>query len=499
MSFKKVFLLLIQVFACTCLFAQEILLERSLDMQLLFKEKRESYPVVNEDDGTLALFLMDYKTIQAQLLDRNLNIITSLADFKPGSEFSDLLGCSFNQGVYNLFFINKKKDKFYCKTLDMVNVKHEDHEIPLKLKGEKYLECVNYKNRFYILTVVKSGAILKIYEFENNQNYQVREIDLSSLKFSKSKFATLYDILIKGANPSKLGPDFQKVNIQNPNSMEIASHAIKLYYYDNKIFLTFDNEPQETKLLTISLSDYSFTYSAYKQGVIDCGEAVVIGSNSFLYNNILFQVKECSQELYFSVYDILTGAILKDFRVNRNEEIAFKNTPFVQEGGTTLIQQNSKKELENTKVLLHKMAAGYAGVSAYSSSGSFVVTLGGYYEVQHMGPGVGIMMASSGGVAMSPAGNIVSIPPTYNYNSSMLSYRSYKNSRSVYFKSVLDSNTFDHRPGKYLPNAFDKISDFSEPIEKQIVSETIFKINDYYVFGYYDANEKKYYLRKFTD
>jgi hypothetical protein len=81
----------------------------------------------------------------------------------------------------------------------------------------------------------------------------------------------------------------------------------------------------------------------------------------------------------------------------------------------------------------------------------------------------------------------------------MNSYRSYKNSRSVYFKSVLDSITFGHLTGELIPNAFDKISDFSEPIEKHIVSETIFKLQDFYVFGYFNTDEKKYYLRKFTD
>ena len=499
MPFKRLFLILFQVFTVTMLFAQDILLERNIEMQVLFNEKRESYPVLNKDDETLALFLLDENTIQAQLLDKDLNRINSVADFRPKSGFTTLLGSNTNNGVYNLFFTNKKKNKFYCKTIDLVKGLHSDHEIPIKLKGEKYLECISYNNQFYLLTVAKSAPLLHLYIFENSYTYQVSDLDLSGFKLSVSGISTLYDILINGTNPYEISADFSKVDIQNPNSLDVTSKSNKLYSFDNKLIITFDNESHETKILTIDLTDYSCIFKTYKQGSISCGNAVVMGSNSYLYYNLLFQIKECSQELYFSVFDLTDGVLLNEYRVNKEEEIPFKNSPIFQEGGRNILQQNSKKELETTKVLLRKIAAGNTGLSVYPSAEFFVVTIGGYLEVQHLNSGGGMMMSSPGTYSMGSSGNFVSTPPTYYYNPTMYGYSSYKNSRSTYFKSVLDGITFDHCKREIIPNAFDKIKEFSEPIEKYIVSETIFKLRDFYVFGYYNTNEKKYYLRKFTD
>lgn len=498
---KKLFLLSCFLYITTMLYPQDILLERNITMQKLFIEKRESFLVHNEEDGTLALFLLDQKTMQAQLLDRNFNAISSLAALRPKSEFTDLLGYNLNDGTYNLFFTNIKRKSFFCKTMNMAKGVSSEQLLPIHLKKEKFLECVSYKNHFYIITVTKSSDILKIYVFENGKDYEVKQLDLSGFKFSDSRTATLDDILIKGINMDKFSNDFRKVDINNPNSLEITSKANKLYCFDNKLFFTFDNESRETKILTIRLDNFSFEFKTYQNGIIECGDEVVIGSNSYLYNNLLFQIRECSMELYFSVYDIEKDLRLKELGVKKDQEITFKNTPLFQEGSLTMFKQNSKQEIENTKVLLRKIAYGYPAVSAYSSSGNYIVTLGGYAEIKHTGGGGGggMMMTSPGGVTMGSSGNVVVSNPTYSFNPAMGSYQSYTNSRSTYFRSVFDSISFDHITGEVDENGFDKIKSFSEPIEKHIFSETIIKLKDYYVYGYYNDLENKYYLRKFSN
>ena len=69
--------------------------------------------------------------------------------------------------------------------------------------------------------------------------------------------------------------------------------------------------------------------------------------------------------------------------------------------------------------------------------------------------------------------------------------------RSVYFKSLIDTQNYKHVTGEIKYNVFDQIKEFQTENENGMTSETIFKMKDYYVFGYYNVWDKKYYLRKF--
>ena len=81
----------------------------------------------------------------------------------------------------------------------------------------------------------------------------------------------------------------------------------------------------------------------------------------------------------------------------------------------------------------------------------------------------------------------------------MYGYSAYSHSRSVYFKTLLEQSFFKHLQGEISKNAFDKIKIFTEDKEYDYSCETIFKVDNYYIFGYYVKLDKKFYLRKFID
>jgi hypothetical protein len=64
---------------------------------------------------------------------------------------------------------------------------------------------------------------------------------------------------------------------------------------------------------------------------------------------------------------------------------------------------------------------------------------------------------------------------------------------------LLNSTDFEHLSGEAKRNAFDKIKDFTNSLGSNISSETVFRVEDYYVLGYYNTLDKKYLLLKFTD
>jgi|WetSurSiteA1Bulk_404760.scaffolds.fasta_scaffold08752_3 hypothetical protein len=479
------------------LISQEVLFEKNIDLEWLLQDKRESYPVINPGNGNLALFILDNNSIMAHLFDANYRVISELRVNRPKNTFSTLLGGNSVESKYNLFFTNVTRNAFCIKTLDLTSGNFSDVNLPLSLKDETLLETVSYKNQFYLLTVKKNSSLIKVYVFDSDANYRVKELDFSGYTASKSGYPVLFDVLTENIAPFKMISNVSKIDNSSPVTLDLTSRENKLYVIDGKVFLTIDNDPDETKILTFSLEDFQSAMKINKQVKTNCDESLNIKANSYLYNNCFFQIKGCSEELHFSVYDFLTDSLIRAFKVIKDEEIAFKNSPLYQEGGSTAIAQGSKKELENSKQILKKIAASHIGIAVYQTSDALEITLGGQLEVQ--GISSGSNMVSAPGTSISTPYGTYDASPGYSYNPTMNGYSGYTNKRSAYFISLLNVTSFDHMPGEVKKNAFDRINDFTRIFESSISSETVFKAGDYYVLGYYNALEKKYYLRKFTD
>jgi hypothetical protein len=400
-----------------------------------------------------------------------------------------LLGHSIDSKGYHLFFTNKRKNEFVCKTIDVNSQNGYEKVISLKLKGETFLETISYNHKFYLLTIEKKSSILNIYIFEGEVISNSYKFDFSLFKFSKFG---LYEAFLNKDKSFDFDLEVQKIDNSNPNSLDLTSKRNKIYYYDNKIYLTVDNNLSNTKVINISLDDFSSEVTFYNQAKIDCGEAYLIRSNSYLLGSHLYQIKGCRNELYFQITDLTTDVVIKEYRVKHDDVITFSNTPLIQEKST----QDSEKELDKTKQLLRRISTSAIGIAARLSQQKIELIIGGINEIQQ-GGGVGFN-TSTGSTIVTPFGK-VSTPPTNNYNATMYGYTNYANTRSVYFKSLLDTVNFNHIPGIVADNAYDKIAKYVANNKEGVTSETIFKINDYYVFGYYGKWNKVYHLMKFVD
>lgn len=342
------------------------------------------------------------------------------------------------------------------------------------------------------------SSIVKIYEFNSNSISNTEQFDFSSYKFSNTSYSKLFDVLNESTSPFQLTLKIHKIDNSNPNPLDLTTKENKIYYYNDKIYFTLDNDIKNTKLITIDLLDYSSNVKYYKQVNIDCGDAIRVKSNSYLFEDNLFQIKGCKIEMCFQIKDFKKDSLRKEYRVRENEEITFRNTPLIQEGGTTIFTQDSERELEKTKQVLRKISASDIGITVNHSQENIELTLGGFKEVQRSSGGGGMMMTSPGTSISTPHGTI-SIPPTYHYNPTMYGYNTYTNTRSVYFKALLDNLNFNHIQGNVSENTYDKIRDFEDNNDTDMTSETIFKVDGYYIFGYYKKWENKYYLRKFAN
>ena len=478
------------------IFGQELLFDKDIELKSIFGDNRNSLPILNKDKNELALFLLDRKQINSLIFNDKYEYIDHYSTNRPEENFDDLIGYSIDLKGYHLIFTNSTKNQFFIKSIDFSLKSDQGKELSINLKDEKYLESISYKNNFYLLTLKKKSSILKIYEISSNEIKNIKEFDFSLYRFSNSDNSTLYDLLIRKFEPFKSVSVIQKIDNNNPNPLDITTNSCKIYYYNDKFYLTLDNNIYNTWLITINLDDYTSAVKYFGQTKINSIEgAFEIKSNSFLFEDYLYQIMGSKVELSLQIKSLRKDSVIKEFRVNEKEEIDFRNTALFQKGGT-IVPGDYERELGKTKQILRKISSSKIGVSVSHYHDDLALTVGGIKEVTSTG---GYMMTGSGSTISTPQGSI-SLPPTYHYNPTMYSYNTYTNTRSVYFKTVLEKNGFNHIEKDITKKeAFDKIKNYEDNNDVDMTCKTVFKVDEYYVFGYYKKWDKKYYLRKFTD
>jgi len=477
------------------IYGQDVLFKQDVRLQSVLKDRRESLPIVHDEKNEVTLFLLDNKLINGFVFTKEYELMAHNATARPKSKFKVLLGHSTDANGQHLFFTNDKKNQFLVKSIHVSTGIAHEKPISLNLKDEKFLETISYKNTFYVMTIIKNSSILKLYAFDGNEISITRTFDFSSYEFSNTGSPKLFQVLNESSLPFQSNLKIHKIDNSNPNPLYVTTKKNKIYYYGDKIYLTLDNNLEDTKIITLDLLNGNSSVQVYDQTTIECGEASKMKSNSYLSRNTLFQIKGCKKEMSFQIKDFKKDSLLKNFRVKENEEITFKNSPLIQEGGMMVFAKGSERELEKTKQVLRKISSSDIGITGSYYQNHLELKLGGYKKVQ--GGGGGMMMTSPGSSFSGPAGT-VSIAPTYHYNPTMYGYGSYASTREVYFKTLLDNKDFNHRQGEASKNAFDRMKDFENENSKDMTSQTVFKVDDYYVLGYYKKSEKKYYLRKFT-
>jgi hypothetical protein len=468
-------------------FGQEIVFEKELVMKAFIKDDRESFPIVNYEKNEIALFLFDNTEIQALRFNMDYELTDEYSTTNP--RYYRLLGHSIDKTGYQLFYANGESTEFCSQYIDIVGKTSSDLKVLVTLEeNEKYIESISYNDQFYLLTCMEGTSVLHMYAFEGDSLVTTKELNFSAYKFSSKRKADLYNALLTKSGFATIEElKIQKIDINNPNTIDLVTSKNKLYYYDNKIHLSIDNELENTKLITFDLKDFSTKMAIYNQVTVDCEKAIIVQSNSYLYRDKLYQIKGCYLGMGFQVVNIERDSIVKVLSVKEDEEINFSNTPLILEDlKSGSVREDTQRELNSTKQFLKRIADSQIGIVAHQINNEILLTIGGYTKLQNaiMAPG-----ASPG----------LSVSSTYHYNQSMYAFSIYNDSRAVYFSSKFDSKEYKHIEGKVPENSYDRIKTFKNANENSgLKSLTVFRVNNYYIIGYYNKLDKKYYLRRFT-
>ena len=473
-------------------FSQEIV--NAFPLELNFN--RDYFQIVNDSTKQVTMFISDKKRVKAIRFNQNMQIIDSISTTRAEKKYIDIIGYNKKKNNYRIYWATKKNNEFYTELYDFQNKKVTYNEFQIDFLKERIIQKITINNIFYIITVPKDKSILKFYKFGENGKPEIKELDLSSLNFSKVN-SVLYNMF---DNSDNYGDKYnlQYISDESQPSLVLSSKKNKLYHQDNNLIFTFDSDNNFTQLLTINLSDYSFNLNFIVKPELKIDEYLNENSNSFIFNDKIFQIRLTPNDFVLSIKN-LKGEEIKAYTAKRENEISFKNSDIIQENGSF----SSKRILEKSNQFLRKVTNSNPGIICQFVNNYYYITIGSVMDIVNSGGGM--MMPMGGGFGAAPTMSF-----GFSYSYSYQNLISYKGKKVVYINCLFDTNLI-HSNGEFKSLAFDKarmfidnddelsestIFNFDRNLYKDL---SLFKFNNTLYLGAFNSSINSYKIYSFKD
>ena len=474
------------------LFSQETILriENNFKEQKTTSSYDEVLSIFNENNNNLALLFIDKRKIYNYLFDENFNIIDSISTDKRPRKYKNALGSSItNSNEYRIFLTNKSKKKFATINFSFKDKTTTISELKLNFTNtnERLVQSISSQNKFYIITIQDFSNNIRIYSFDEKAKATEHLIDLSSFKVMNKDYGDKLSALFffSSLNGSTSNININKFDDNSINSLVQTSDDVKMYVKNNNVIFTFDMNNEYTLALTINLNTYKGTFKKINK----IYNFKAKNSNSYLFEDKLFQIASNSEKLYFIIRDFKSEDVLNQYVINKYEPISFKNTPIVQSEKS----YTNKIKFQNTKQFLRKISKSNIGISIAKIKNKYQITLGAIKKI----------ISNEGNFGMgfiTPDVNIRSFAPTNIafFNPTNIAYNTYQNTKSITIKTILDKD-LKHVKGGVSKNAFDLLSKYQDVYDNPKKGEAIFKYKNYYIFGHFNYGNRFYQLHKFIN
>ncbi len=445
---------------------------RLVSFPLELKKPRDNHQILNgiNDQNQIFAFASDRDNVTILKFNSAIFFQDSLKINRPDKNFAFMSGYSFSENGNPIVFWaseNYKKIKSVEYNLKEKTTFVYDYSIPFT--DEEILLTFNENNSFYILSRSKKADQLKLYIFGKDK--QERTFDFSEFKFKDGRNKpTSFNKILERSPIEKIDPKIF-------NSLFYTVKQTKLYIGNDKIFLHFNHNPQQTQVFEIDIATSEITEKIFLQPILKEGRS---NSNSFFHNNKLYQLNLNDKEMAFTINSYPSGQLLKAFNVTANDSIAFKNSPL-------LIQTGNKepRDLKTTKKFLRRLSSSDVGLSVYQTAQGNLITIG---RSKNVSPTGNMLLGVTLGISAAVSGNSnIFIGDVFENETA----------QSIYFESLLDTN-FVPVKSKTDPLAVDYIAGFLDKNGNAVLATTL-KYNDFYILCYYDSDKREFVMRKFQD
>ncbi|WP_299433225.1 hypothetical protein [uncultured Aquimarina sp.] len=488
---KKITVLINLLFITFFINAQEKVLDLNDTFYTSYLSKKESFAISNQVTNDLVLLLKEKKKLYSYLLDVNYEILAKVTTKTLPSKYKNLLGYNIVDKKYTILYSNDRNSKFAILQIDFTNNSSKIKILDdFKIKKELYIKSINYNNKVHILAVTENTSDINIYTFDEDFNSQKKVVTFENLEFPN---LTGLDAKITASNifaGIPLEYRIAKIESSNPNVLETTSSQVKLYPLGNELVISFDITPKETKLCYINLDTFTTRHKTY--AIQQKPEEDFSRSNSYLFDNKLFQIASSGIKLKFSILDLKTEELIKEYTIEEKDSITFKNSPIFIEGSdiSLLFRKDKFRKVEKTKKFLKNVSSGSLGISAYKVANEYNIVLGGIAFLSGGGAGGGF---SAGGTIGS--GGFASL----NFSPTSYGYRGYStSSRTTYINCLFDTS-FEHLQGDIPINKYDKLNDFEDTLPEEINAINIFMHNKILHYNYFDPKERIFKVYQFKE
>ncbi|MFN3404887.1 MAG: hypothetical protein ACK40G_12380 [Cytophagaceae bacterium] len=477
------------------------------NFDITIKNTRDAYSFTDGIDG-MAYLLSSNKQYQIMLLNSPAEQQIKSTYIKTTSEKKDeVLGACLDQRYVTFFFSNPKSRSFsYLKT-DRRNGENTYKTFMLREKNEHVFEAFEMNNVFYILTVEEYKNEINLISVSDGGE----KIDKEKYLLEMNSFYAMVSKRTSRATESKV--DIHYVDYNKVNTIRGTYRRNKLYTYDNKIFMTFD-EPGMTHLVTIDPIEKSAAYKKLNFSLERGNNSPQKQGNSFLYYKTLFRVSMSPDQLNLSALNLDSMYLVNSFNVFPEGEIDIANTPLLMEGSSSG-SSGDETVLKKSTQFFKKALTGEIAVAVNpQDSGYYNVQLGSYEEfVQYRGgysggwgaPGISFGMGMGMGMGgfyspMYMPGYMGMAPYRYPaFGPSYYPSSSVTKTRTVYFKSLLDSESLTHQQGNVAKTGIERMNDYFEGKFRNYSPELVTTVTygDKMILGYLIKRTNKYQLVEF--
>ncbi len=290
------------------------------------------------------------------------------------------------------YFLNDtRKRELHTWTLNYLT-----GEVLLMIDGpdmlkDRMIAQISTRGHFLYCTLNKKANSIAVYDFRSDSAAAV-------IRYSSP---TLWDEL---THTDGLLRDLDFVTVQSPGqpSVDFASCFKKFYVSGDYLFLLSNLQNGVTHIYSFNLVSKTASHRVLQHELAKTEiNPFNFKNNSFLLADKLYYIWVNSEKMGMEITDFESGKVLKKYGVSKNEDIEFKNTPIIQEGGGP-VYLNVTRELDATSKLLRKMHRGRPVIIASpSDSNRVAILIGAYMETSTPGPGFGVSMFSSAAFSFS--------------------------------------------------------------------------------------------------
>lgn len=416
--------------------------------------------IENAKTHDIFAFIADDKNLSVLQYNKALFLTNELKTSRSNIEDKLIIGYSFDEDQNpTLYWSTEDFKSIVLIKYDMINKTIKPLKFSFPYSKQYFIATFQKNNIFYILSKDSAEQTLTLYRFKND-TVEEKPLDFSTFTFQNknTQFLTFNQFI--------RDYPIEKIEVGDYNPLSRSIKKSKVYMLDNRLILTFDQNPAKTQIFEVNLETYEIKEKNFPQPVSEKPKKL---SNSFFLDNKVYQINTNQEELIIDIKNYNTGETIKNVKISKNDTIKFKNSPLLLQ-----VEDQKPKDIKKTSTFLKYLSALDIGISAFKNNQNTYITLGGVPKDER---------------------------PYYSFYDDLqpfqLNFSQYGQNQTVFFESILDPNS-EFVQQRQEPFASDNIFYFLDR-NKKITLQNTLTLDNYSILSYYDPATKQFVMRKFTD